>query len=579
MSVKLDFNTSMCIKSQSNTTECKIKIKQKQIIELLDYDICISFLFNDSRNIAFVRGISTIENGVVYQNIIPQTIYLNKGKYNSINKLIDKKDIIENHYHSDLHLLIENIKSEVLIPIFKYDNLNDSSMKLIGCLYLGSTKYKEFAPRFFSEDKEINEKISDISKLLTLCLIRMEQIFDAINMTNIFIDILGHNDPNLFNHSHNVANWCREIGMELGFSQEELDELILAGLLHDIGKCMIDSEILNKVDELTEEEYEIIKQHALFSYKISKNFLDHVEELKGIPNIVKYHHERYDGKGYPLGLKREEVPFESYIIGICDSVAAMLTDRPYSKAKPINAVIRELYRHKGRQFHPQLVDIMVEKLTKAQRHLDETHFHTINLSSLIIEQGEDLIIVEGNLINMGNCFMFKPIKESSLKKIDRSKITNVEMVMKNLNNLNYYEIKLEDLANNTFYISSIKRIFSSNEFSLLWNLEGILYWPDGNRKIPIEITRIGGDALSFLLPNNKAKSIPYGKSLKVKVLFDEFDIDITGNIVKSYNFGPYRYFDLHYTNIPDAKRDTIYRQLFRKQIELRKAISEYRNIY
>lgn len=575
MSVRIDLNSSRWIKSQFNTTERKLIRKQNRIIELLDYDICISFLFNDSRNLAFVRGVSSKDNHSC-QDMIPSTLFLNKRQYNSIKELIDKKDKVENHYHSSLPLLLENIKSEVLIPIFKYDNIDNLSMKLIGCLYLGSNIYKEFPSGFFSEDKEINEKVSDISKLLTLCLARFEQISDAINMIDIFIDILEQKDPYLSNHSYNVANWCREIGMELGFSREELNQLAFAGLLHDLGKCMIDSKVLNKPETLTEEEYAIIKYHILYSYKISKNLLGHIEGLDDIPRIIKYHHERYDGKGYPSGLKGDEVPFESYIIGISDSVDAMLTNKPYKKAMPINAVIRELYREKGKQFHPQLVDIMVDRLTKAQNQLKETHYHTVGLSFLIISYEEKVVIIEGTLFNMGNYYIFNPDEESKVDGIDLSKIANVEMVVKKLNNLNYYEIKLEDLIDNTFYISSIKLIPSPNTFNLLWNLEGILYWGDGNRKTPIEIIRIGGDALSFSLHDNWAIGIPIGKPLKVKILFEEYDIDITGSILKSYDFGPYKYFDLHYTNIPDSKRDAIYRQLFRKQIELRKTISEYR---
>lgn len=575
MSVKLGFNTSMWIKSQFNTTECKIERKQNQIIELLNYDICISFLFNDSRNIAFTRSISTKEKDY-NQNLLPSTLFLNKKQYDSINELIDRKDIVENHHHGHLPLLLENINSEVFIPIFKYDNLEDLSMKLIGCLYLGSTTYKEFPSIYFSQDKKINEKISDISKLLILCLTTMEQISDAINMINIFIDILEHKDPYLSNHSYNVANWCKEIGMELGFSKDELNELTFAGLLHDVGKTMIDTKILNKSSELTEEEYEIIKSHPIYSEKVGKNLLNRIEGLEDVSKIIKYHHERYDGKGYPFGLKGDEVPFKSYIIGISDAIDAMLTDRPYSRAKPINIVIRELYKNKGKQFHPQLVDIMVERLTKAQKQLDESFLNTIGLSSLIISYEESVTIIEGTLMDMNNYYIFKPIKESSLKGIELSKITDVEMVMKNLNNLSCYEVKLEDLVEDTFFISSIKLIPSSNTFNLLWSLEGILYWSSIGGKTPIEITRIGGDALSFCLHDNVARDIPTGKPLKVKVLFEEFDIDITGSIVKSYNFGPYKYYDFHYTNIPDNKRDAIYRQLFKKQIELRKAISEYR---
>lgn len=575
MSVKLDLNASRWLKSQSSTTERKLKRKQKEIIELLDYDIGISFLFNDARNIAFIRGISTKENDLCEDNI-SHTIFLNKRQYNSIKELIDKKDIVVNHHHDKSSLILENMKSEVLIPIFKSDFSDDLPMKLIGCLYLGSTTYKEFPSKVFSQDKITNEKISDISKLLTICSARHEQISDAINMMDVFTDILKHKDQFLPNHSYNVANWCNEIGIALGYSYEELYKLVFAGLLHDAGKCMIDSSILNKKGILTEEEYSVVKKHPLDSYRIAKNLFGHISGLNDIPNMVKYHHERYDGKGYPDGLKGEEIPFNSYIIGISDAVDAMMTDRPYKKAKSINAVIRELYRNKGKQFHPKLVDIMVERLTRAQKQIHESSFHAISLSSLIISFSEDIIILEGTLLEVEDYFVFKPTDEGQVESIDLSEATDMEMVVKDLSNLNYYEIKVEDFNNNTFYLSSIKLIPSPNAFNLLWSLEGIIYWPDGNRKTFMEITRIGGDSLSFCLYNNKAIDIPYGKPIKVNVLFEELDVDITGNIVKSYNFGPYKYLDFQYTNIPDAKRDAIYRQLFRKQLKLRKAISEYK---
>lgn len=575
MSIILDFNTSRWIKNQSNTTERKLKIKQEQLIKLLDYNICISLVFNDSRNIAFVKEISAIGDEINL-DIIPNTIFLSKKQYILINELIDKKDIVENDFYGSSTPLLENVKSEVLIPIFKHEDSDGLSMKLIGCLYLGTTTYKEFPSKLFSQDKSINEYISDISKLFTLCSIMHERMTSAVNMIDVFMDILEHKDPYMSSHSHNVANWCREIGMKLGYSYEELYKLVLAGLLHDAGKSMIDYNILNKPDKLTEEECSIIKNHPIESYRIAKSIFNHISELKDIPNMVKYHHERYDGKGYPYGLKGEEVPFNSYIISISDALDAMMTDRPYRKAKPLNAVIRELYRNKGKQFHPKLVDIMVDRLTQAQKQFKENAFHAVSLSSLIIRLGEEVNILEGTLLEAEDYFVFKPNDIGQAEKIDLSKTTNVEMVIKDLSNLNYYEIKLEDFIDNIFYISSIKLIPSTNAFNLLWSLEGMLYLPDGVGKTSVEITRIGGDGLSFCLHNNKNLDIPYGKPIKIRVLFEELDVDITGSIVKSYNFGPYIYFDFYYTNIPDSTRDAIYRQLFRKQIQLRRAISEYK---
>lgn len=565
MSITSNLNSSRWIRSQSNTVEKELQKRQKQISHILDYDICASLIFNDTRNIAFVKSIYTKDINL-HTDMLPQTIFLNRKTYNSINELIDKKDIIENHHNHNTCPILEGIKSETFIPVF---SSNGSTMSLIGCLYLGTYEYKNFPSTLISEDKRINENISDISKLLTLSLAKFEQTFNAINMINIFADILKHKDHFLPNHSHNVANWCKEIGMELGLSYKELDKLYIAGLIHDVGKTMVDYKILNKPGKLTEEEYKIIQKHPIDSYIISKSILGNISEFAGIPEMVKHHHERYDGGGYPDGLKEDEVPFNSYIIGISDAVDAMLSNRAYKKAMPVSAIIRELYKNKGSQFHPRLVDIMVGKLTKAQKQLEETLNHSIILSSLIISFKEDIMILEGSLSNIdGCCYVFKPMDGYQIKEVDLSKVVDIELVVKDLSNLYHYEVKAEDFVGNTFYISSLKLIPSSNTFNLLWDLDGTLYHPRTNRKIPIQIIRIGGDALTFCIPGDMATDIPYRKPLKVKVLFDDCDIDISGNIVKGYNFGPYKYFDLHYTNIPDSKRDAIFRQLFRKQIEI-----------
>ena len=193
---------------------------------------------------------------------------------------------------------------------------------------------------------------------------------------------------------------------------------------------MIGNNILNKPGQLTEAECEIMKKHSIDSYIISKCILGHIHELKDIPKVVRHHHERYDGKGYPDGLKGEEVPFNSYIIGICDAVDAMLSNRAYEKALPVNGVISQLYRNKGTQFHPELVDIMVKKLVKAQQQFDVAIEENINLSTLIISFKEKVCIFEGSLIQYENCYTFKPLEEFKSTDIDLSQATNIEIVVK-----------------------------------------------------------------------------------------------------------------------------------------------------
>lgn len=569
----LTLETSKFVRVKSMSTRNRLVQKQKQLLELLGYDVCISFLFNDKRNIAYKNAVAS-SNMKYKRKSISNAIFINKIQYSAFRELIGKKGIVENYSQDIFPPLLEGVNTEVYIPIFCCND-RDLSIELIGCLYLGSSDFKEFPFNHFIDDNLVEELMSDISKLLTLLLIRMEQFEDAVNIAEFILGLMDKKAPYLSNHAYNVSGWCREIGMELKLSKEELNELTLAGLLHDVGKIIVDNSILYKKGRLEKEEYQKVQEHVITSYKILKYLFEDIEEYKNVPEIVKYHHEWYDGKGYPFGLKGDDIPLKSYILGIADAVNAMLSVRPYRKNKSINAVIRELYKNRGSQFHPKLVSIVVEIFAKTSRQLTKDHFYTINLGSLIITQMEDVKIIEGNLSNRKDYFEFRPLDECFTEKIELSKVSSAELVIRNLNILNYYEVRLEDFVDRTFYISTIKPIQSPNSFNLLWDLDGILYLPGTKRAVPIEINKIGGDALSFSLEESYGKNLSNGKPLIIKVLFDELELDITGTVVRKYNFGPYKYFDFNYTNIPDWKRDAIFRQLFRKQIQLRKTISKY----
>lgn len=128
-------------------------------------------------------------------------------------------------------------------------------------------------------------------------------------------------------HSIHVANITYFLGKKMGFKRKRLKDLKIAALLHDIGKISVPMEILNKTDALTEEEFQIIKQHPISSDNILKNF----EELSHLRPFIRHHHEKMDGSGYPDGLKGEEIPVESRIIAIADIFEALIGERPYRK--------------------------------------------------------------------------------------------------------------------------------------------------------------------------------------------------------------------------------------------------------
>ena len=157
-------------------------------------------------------------------------------------------------------------------------------------------------------------------------------------------------------HAARVSEYSVLIAKALGWGEAECENLRQIALLHDIGKIGIPDAILNKPDRLTEEEYRIMKSHVEIGAEILKDFtlVEHVADG------VKYHHERYDGSGYPKGLKGEEIPLNARIIGIADAFDAMSFNRVYREHLDQETVIKELEKGRGTQFDPRLTDVFLE---------------------------------------------------------------------------------------------------------------------------------------------------------------------------------------------------------------------------
>lgn len=153
-------------------------------------------------------------------------------------------------------------------------------------------------------------------------------------------------------HSQRVADISGSIAKEMKYSEWKREQLKIAALMHDVGKIGIDDAILNKPGKLTDEEYDVIKRHPVIGYNILKD----VKDLEPVLDLVKYHHERYDGKGYPEGKTVDELGIDVFIIQLADSIDAMSTDRPYRKALSEGEIVSELIRCCGTQFHPKVVE-------------------------------------------------------------------------------------------------------------------------------------------------------------------------------------------------------------------------------
>ena len=161
-------------------------------------------------------------------------------------------------------------------------------------------------------------------------------------------------------HTERVSLFCEAIAKVLGFPEKEIENIKTIGVLHDIGKITVSPDILNKEEKLTEEEWNQIKQHPVTGYNILKS----VDEYQSFAEDVLYHHERWDGNGYPSGLKGEDIPYYARIITVVDAYEAMTAQRAYQKVKTSEEAIDELKRCAGTQFDPEIVEVFVEKVLK-----------------------------------------------------------------------------------------------------------------------------------------------------------------------------------------------------------------------
>ena len=176
-----------------------------------------------------------------------------------------------------------------------------------------------------------------------------------INSIAALTTALEADEPYTHGHSYRVAKYAVRIGKALGMTERELETLEYGGLLHDIGKIAITNEIICKPGRLTDSEFEVMKTHA----SIGADIVEQIKFLSEATELVRHHHERPDGRGYPYGLKGEEISLGCAILNVCDAFDAMTSDRPYRSALSVEQAMEELVRCKGTQFDEQVVESML----------------------------------------------------------------------------------------------------------------------------------------------------------------------------------------------------------------------------
>lgn len=211
--------------------------------------------------------------------------------------------------------------------------------------YIASTLYKKIVKQNEAYIESIDDKQKQLERVTLQTITTIANIIDA-------------KDEYTKGHSYRVAEYSSALAQELGYSKEKVASVKYIGLLHDIGKIGIPDSILNKPGRLSDNEFALMRKHA----EIGGNILSGNNMIDGLDEGAKYHHERYDGRGYPNGLKGEEIPEMARIIGIADAYDAMTSNRVYRRRLSNEKVISELKNCSGTQFDPKLAEIFVKMI-------------------------------------------------------------------------------------------------------------------------------------------------------------------------------------------------------------------------
>lgn len=265
------------------------------------------------------------------------------------------------------------------IPIIFLTATVDSQVE-VQCLQAGADDFimKPFVPMVMRSRVDRSMELYDLKNGLEKELLNKTRQVEMVTMHAIMsiANTIDAKDKYTSGHSVRVAKCSRAIARELGWSEEEQQNIQYVALLHDIGKIGIPDAVLNKPADLTEEEFNLIRRHPVIGGDILK-------EIRTIPHVQEgalFHHERFDGAGYPYGLKGRDIPLYARIVCIADTYDAMSTDRVYRKRLPDSRIVTEYELHKGTQFDPNIAKVFIRMLKDGYK-VDDTN--------TLIEEGRE----------------------------------------------------------------------------------------------------------------------------------------------------------------------------------------------
>jgi len=398
-----DLNNSLELKVEDRTNEIKHLYSRehylKKLLETIS-ELNESLISTYSVTSLIKTSLETLKNHSYYKLIIFGNYdgekFCTKEVFGDIYSLINKESYSKNDLDNDI--LLDGLKKTCLTNSF---SIND---KLKNFKFKNNTYHREedyditasisiplienntdksfdiitfYTSRDIGFDDEELVILKNVAKDIMMALsaykqrkmteqLQNDQIVNYEETILAFVDMIEQRDAYTAGHTLRVAKYSGIIAKSLHFDETQIRKIEQAAILHDIGKIATPDTILLKPGKLNILEYDLIKNHVSAGYKM----LSKVKMYQELAEIIKYHHEHYDGTGYPNGYKGDEIPIEGHILIVADAFDAMTTNRIYKPRLSVDDTLAELVKHKGTQFHPKIVDIAIKELKNIE--LNET---------------------------------------------------------------------------------------------------------------------------------------------------------------------------------------------------------------
>ena len=318
----------------------RVLLKQKR------YEVDLAAERNFSNNILE----TTMTGIVVISDEIESVEYINEAARSIFALDKDQKVILKNvfgeKYDSIKKLLSTQkegkIQRKLSLELQGKDFIKHLDIEFVDFNHSNSERKFMLSIEDVTESYELNDRIEK----------------QYLNMFRSFVKFIDAKDTYTGLHSSSVTDYVQRILEQLEISDEEKQDIIVAANLHDIGKIGVPEYILNKPGKLTDEEFLLMKDHSA----IGESLLNEIEGYEHISNFIRHHHEKYDGTGYPDGLKGEEIPLGSRIIAVADAFDAITTDRVYQRKRTVEEALSIMTAVSGKQFDPFLVKVFIESI-------------------------------------------------------------------------------------------------------------------------------------------------------------------------------------------------------------------------